>query len=371
MKRKHSNRPSVATTHSRRRFLKGALGTAALLQAPAFIRNSGASKLRKVKFQLAWIPSGEYTPWFAAKEMGVWSDLGLDVEISRGFGSGKTAKNVSLGQFDVGEASFGLVANTASKGGPLVALAARYQKSPVGIMALTKKGLKKPKDLEGMTVGSAAFSGAYRLFPAFAKATKLDASKVKFQMISPAAYFSSLLAGKVDALATYYVSQAPPLLAKDIPFDFLFFADYQLDMLDQTLITRPDSLKKDRELYRNFVRGALKGVAFSYLNPQKTVDIAMKQLAALGFGKGSRRNVELAKGVATALGISDAVEKRGIGWMEPALVKATVDKVVTYLGANKIDDLDALYTNEFVGGVNLKPEQWAKLRAESKKYLPS
>ena len=77
MKRKHSNRPSVATTHSRRRFLKGALGAAALLQAPAFIRNSGASKLRKVKFQLAWIPSGEYTPWFAAKEMGVWSDLGL------------------------------------------------------------------------------------------------------------------------------------------------------------------------------------------------------------------------------------------------------------------------------------------------------
>ena len=194
MKRKHSNRPSVATTHSRRRFLKGALGAAALLQAPAFIRNSGASKLRKVKFQLAWIPSGEYTPWFAAKEMGLWSDLGLDVEITRGFGSGKTAKNVSLGQFDVGEASFGLVANTASKGGPLVALAARYQKSPVGIMALTKKGLKKPKDLEGMTVGSAAFSGAYRLFPAFAKATKLDASKVKFQMISPAAYFSSLLA---------------------------------------------------------------------------------------------------------------------------------------------------------------------------------
>ena len=64
-------------------------------------------------------------------------------------------------------------------------------------------------------------------------------------------------------------------------------------------------------------------------------------------------------------------EKRGIGWMEPALVKATVDKVVTYLGANKIDDVDALYTNEFVGGVNLKPEQWAKLRAESKKYLPS
>ena len=111
-------------------------------------------------------------------------------------------------------------------------------------------------------------------------------------MISPAAYFSSLLAGKVDALATYYVSQAPPLLAKDIPFDFLFFADYQLDMLDQTLITRPDSLKKDRELYRNFVRGALKGVAFSYLNPQKTVDIAMKQLAALGFGKGSQRNID-------------------------------------------------------------------------------
>ena len=81
MKRNRRNRSSAAKTVSRRHFLKGAVGTAALLKAPAFIRNAGASQLRKVKFQLAWIPSGEYTPWFAAKEMGFWSELGLDVEI--------------------------------------------------------------------------------------------------------------------------------------------------------------------------------------------------------------------------------------------------------------------------------------------------
>ena len=38
--------------------------------------------------------------------------------------------------------------------------------------------LKTPKDFEGKTLGGAANDGALKLFPAFAKLTKIDESKV-------------------------------------------------------------------------------------------------------------------------------------------------------------------------------------------------
>lgn len=356
---------------SRRSFLKGTAGAVALLGAPAFIKNAGPSTLRKVRFQLAWIPSGQYTYAFTAQEMGFWKGLGLDVEIHRGFGSGSTSNNVATGQYEVGEASFGTAVLTASKGGPLVAMGARYQKSPIGFAALKKKGVKKPKDLEGMKVADSAGSGAYVLLPAFAKATGIDLSKVKIEFVSPAAYLPSLLAGKVDAVSTYYVSIGPPLLARRFAFDFLFHADYGLDMLDQVFITQPKRLKEDKELFRNFVEGALKGVAFSYLTPEKAVDITMKKLPLYGAGKESKRLIEVGQGVATAMGVSPHVEKQGLGWMEPSLVKDSVDKVATYMGAAKIADVESLYTNEFIGKVRLTAEQWAQVKAASQKYLPS
>jgi hypothetical protein len=71
------------------------------------------------------------------------------------------------------------------------------------------------------------------------------------------------------------------------------------------------------------------------------------------------------------MGISPYVEKHGLGWMEPSVVRDSVEKTVTYMGAAKIADVESLHTNEFIGTVKLTPDQWAKVREYSKKYLPS
>jgi hypothetical protein len=119
------------------------------------------------------------------------------------------------------------------------------------------------------------------------------------------------------------------------------------------------------------VEGAFKGVAYSYLEPEKAVDITMKRLPLYGEGQLSKRLIDVGQGVASAMGISPYVEKHGLGWMEPPLVKDSVDKVVKYMGAAPIADVESLYINEFIGKVRLTPEQWAKVKASSQKYLPS
>ena len=342
-----------------------------LLTAPAFIQNAGAQKMRKVNFRLAWIPSGQYCYALVASKLGFWRKLGLDVQIHRGYGSGRTSKDIATGQFDVGEASFGPVALTVSKGGSLIAMGARYQKSPIGAAALKEKGMKTPKDLEGMTLASTVGSGSYVLFPAFAKSAGFDAKKVKWQLISPGAYLPSLLAKKVDAVSTYIVSFGPGLMARGIDYDFIFYADYGLEMLDQVFIAQPSRLKKDRDLYRKFVQGALKGVAYSFLKPEESIAITMKELPIYGKGKMSRKIIEAGLGVASAISVSPFVEKHGIGWMEPSLVNDSVDKIVRYMGAAPIKDIKGLYTNEFIGTEKLTPAQWKKVRVWSRRFLPS
>ncbi len=341
-----------------------------LLTAPAFIQNAGAEKMRKVSFRLAWIPSGQYCYALVARKLGFWRKLGLDVKIHRGFGSSKTSQDISTQQFDVGEASFGPAVLVISKGGSLVAMGARYQKSPMGVATL-KTRLKTPKDIEGLRLASSPGSGSHTLFPAFARAAGIDKDKVKWLMISPAAYHASILAGKVDAVSTYIVSFAPSLIGRGIKYNFVFYADHGLDMLDQVFIAHPDRLKKDRELYRKFVQGALKGIAHSFLKPEDSISITMGELPIYGKGKVSRRIIEAGLGVASAISVSPFTEKHGIGWMEPSLVQDSVDRVVKYMGAAPIKDINSIYTNEFIGGEKLTPAQWNKVRGWSMKFLPS
>jgi NitT/TauT family transport system substrate-binding protein len=338
--------------------------------------------MREVTFRLAWIPSGQYCYALVAKKLGFWRKLGLDVKIHRGFGSSKTSSDIATGQFDVGEASFGPAALVISKGGSLIAMGARYQKSPMGVATLRERKLKTPKDLEGMTLASSAGSGSYTLFPAFARSAGFDGKKVKWQLVSPAAYHASILAGKVDAVSTYIVSFAPGLIARGINFDFIFYADHGLDMLDQVFIAQPERLKKDPELYRKFVQGALKGIAHSFLKPEESIAhsflkpeesiaITMEELPIYGKGKMSRKIITAGLGVASAISVSPYVEKNGIGWMERSLVKDSVDRVVKYMGAAPIKDIDGIYTNQFIGGEKLTPDQWKKVRDRSKRFLPS
>ena len=338
------------------------------LVAPVFIQNVSAAK--KVNFRLAWIPSGQYCYAIVAQKLGFWKKGGLDVKIHRGFGSSKTSQDISTGQFDVGEASFGPAAFVISKGGSLIAMGARYQKSPMGIATLAKRNLRTPKDIEGLTMATSAGSGSHTLFPAYASAAGIDGKSIKWQLISPGAYHSSLLAGKVDGVSTYIVSFAPGLIARGIGFNFLFYAEAGLDMLDQVFIARPDRLKKDRDLYRKFVHGALEGIKHSFLKPDESVAITMKELPLYGKGKQSQKIISAGLGVASAISASPYTEKNGIGWMERSLVKDSVDRLVKYMKMKPLKNIDSLYTNEFIGGQKLTSAQWKEVSERSSKYMP-
>ncbi len=122
-------------------------GAAAERGAPA-----PAPALRKVVLQTDWFPQGEHGGFYQAQAKGFYRAAGLEVDIwSGGPGSGIKLKVAK------GEADFGLnrsddVILAASRGLPLVIVAAVMQHDPMALMVHAASPVQSLRDLGGRTV---------------------------------------------------------------------------------------------------------------------------------------------------------------------------------------------------------------------------
>ena len=107
---------------------------------------------------------------YAAQNRDFWAKRGLDVTITRGFGSGEAAKNVGLGRYEFGQADIGaMIKRCEFRPAARFRCHGRSQKSPVCIISLKGSGITRPKDLEGKRLGGAPAGATNNLWPAFAR----------------------------------------------------------------------------------------------------------------------------------------------------------------------------------------------------------
>ena len=361
-------RPS--TNQSRRSFLAGSTSLGLILAAgaaPAFIREAGASTMRKVSFMLPWLFVGGHAFEFAAQEI-YWKNRGLDVSVARGYGSGAATKAVSVGQAMFGEASYGVVVLGASKGLDVVCIGAKLQRSPIAISCRADSGIKTVKDLEKGHIVQAANSGDTVMFDGFARAAGIDGSKVKRTMVHPSKLLSTVLNKKADCQGAYYVSNSATLALKTPSVHFLY-ADFGLQTLDLGLITSGDMIKKDPELVQLMVDGAMEGLKLQLLEPEKALDF---MIAAKPELKTVPRKLLLTHtGNTNALSIGPAVEKHGLGWMDEEDQIKTRNVVIKYMNAKNVPPVSELFTNRFAGNIKLTAAEWARAKDLAAPYDPS
>ena len=367
MTKRNDNKPGQKVT--RRTIIKGSTSLGVMLAAgvaPSFIREAGASTMRKVNFMLPWLFVGGHTFEFTARAEG-WKKRGLDVSIQRGYGSGAAIKAVSSKTVNFAEASYGVAVNAVSKGLDVVAIGAKLQKSPIAISCRKDSGVHSAKDLEGKTLVGAAASGDTLMFPGFARAAGIDPSKIKRHMVHPSKLISSVLNKQADCTGTYYVSNAASLASKTPAVHFMY-ADYGLQTLDLGLISRSDMVKNEPDLVQAMVDGAMEGLKLQLLNPEKALDY---MIAARPELKTKPRSLLLThSGNTNFLSIGPAVEKNGLGWMDEADQTGTRDVVIKYMNAKNVPPIGKLFTNRFAGNVKLSAAEWKQAKALSAKYDP-
>ncbi len=61
-----------------------------------------ADAAEKVTVGLDFTLSGYHAPWFVAQDKGYFAEEGLEVQMTRGYGSGDTVKKLATGAIDIG-----------------------------------------------------------------------------------------------------------------------------------------------------------------------------------------------------------------------------------------------------------------------------
>ena len=151
-----------------------------LALAGALALATPAAAQTKLKFVLNWKYQGPQGWFFLAEDKGYFKAEGLEVQIDQGDGSAAAVPKVASGAYDIGFGDINALIDFASKkpDDAPVAVYVMYNRPPFTVAVKADSPIKTPKDFEGKTLGGAANDGALKLFPAFAKLAKIDASKV-------------------------------------------------------------------------------------------------------------------------------------------------------------------------------------------------
>lgn len=354
----------------RRAFLvgAGAFATSAAIGVPARPAIAGTP----VKATLPWLPLGTYSFTFVAKKLGFWDKRGLDVTIDRGFGSTKVCIPVDQGQYDFGLLDLAVLSGCAGRGLDLVAIGGVWPKSPIGIFSAKEFNITKPKDLEGQSVGFDVGGGEFALWPAFVKATGIDASKVNIVSMDAAGLMKAMADKQLKVCGNFFGSIAPTLWAKKVDINAIFYEDYGVKMFSVVIACKRATVEKKPELCQAFVDGAMEGLKFVYLNPERAIDLHIESLQEFQGGPPATRDVLMyGQEVGTSLGLGTAFKANGLGFIDPELVSVTRQSVETYMNIKGIPPAAELFTNRFSGHIKLTDAEWSQVDQRVRGFLPA
>ena len=221
---------------------------------------------------------GRHAYYFVAIEKGYYKAANLDVAVVRGQGSAEAVRQVAAGNATFGFADSGsAVLARGNDNLPIRVVAIVYAKPPHAIYALKESGIAKPKDLEGRRIANPAGGAIPQMFPAYAKAAGIDASKVGWVVASSESLPGLLALGRVDAIGQFTVGE--PRLKKDAaPKEVIEFsyADAGLDFYSNGIVASDSTVKSNPDLVRRFVTATMKGLKDTLENPKDAAEIMQK-----------------------------------------------------------------------------------------------
>jgi NitT/TauT family transport system substrate-binding protein len=209
----------------------------------------------KVRFQTDWIPSGEHAMYYGGWQQGIFAAEGIDITITRGYGSGDTVTKLAANAFDFGVADIATVMTArARQNVPVKTIAVLYNESPHSLFVLKSSGITTFKGLEGKRIGITPGNSHKFYFPKVAAAAGTDANKIVWVNMDGAAMATQLISKNLDAapfysIHHYYQNKAAKAAGEEIvvlPFVQTGFRIYAASIIatDKMLAEKPDLVKR-------------------------------------------------------------------------------------------------------------------------------
>jgi len=238
---------------------------------------SGEASLTKVSYLTSFNNFGREAYAYVALEKGYFKDAGFEVKINPGSGTVDVMKLVAGGQADYGIGDFTAVVITlAAQKLPVTTVGMIHQRSLAAIVALQDGKIHKPEDLIDKRIGDQPGSTNTVMFPLYAKAAKIDPTRVKFVPNPPPALPQLLASGTVDGIGQFVVGV--PLVEKAAKRKavVLPYGDLLPDLYGNSIITRTDLAKEHPDQVKRFTGALLKGLQDTIDDPKAAAETLKK-----------------------------------------------------------------------------------------------
>ena len=238
-----------------------------------------AADLKKVTLMLDYTPNTNHTGFYVARELGYYTDAGLDVEIIEP-GDNATATMVAAGKADFGvsyqeDTTYAL---TAEEPLPIKAIAAIIQHNTSGFVSLKAANINSPKDFEGKTYAGWGAPSEEAVIKAVMQADGGDFSKLTI-VGADGSGFASLSAdadaGKVNIQWEFYGWAVTRGLMDGYDLNYMPCTelDERLDYYTPLIITNNDLIASDPEMIKAFMDATKKGYEYAIANPDEAAKI--------------------------------------------------------------------------------------------------
>ena len=224
-----------------------------------------------VVLQLDWIATGNHQPPFAGLKEGYFAAEGIDLEIRRGTGAADSLTKVATGAAQFGYTD---IANLmASPGAGVKAIMSVDRDVPHAILTRTDTGIKSFADLPGHSIGTAPTASSNLYFPLVLDDAGVDRSKISIVNVDPSALGPMLLTKRIDG-AIMWTTNIPRLKPEadkagitivPLPFDIV-----DDSMYGSVVIAKEDTLARDGDLTRRFLRAMRKSFLYTRDHPDQT-----------------------------------------------------------------------------------------------------
>ncbi|MBN9088634.1 MAG: ABC transporter substrate-binding protein [Reyranella sp.] len=314
------------------------LAVAALLAA-----TGSASAQEKWTFALNWFPVGDHAAYWVALEKGYYKAKGLDVTLENSKGSGDTIAKVDTGRADAGLADAAVLIASKARGTTVKTIGMVFDKTPLNIFSLKSKPLAKPKDLEGASLGSPPGDAQRQMFPAFAKANGIDASKVTWVNIEPAAKIAAVAEKRMDGVSDY--TTGLPLYEKAAGKGnvvMMPWANFGFDLYSMSIMASEKTMKDKPKQLKAFLEASYMGWRDVMADPKAAMEIFKKRVPEIdveALTANMMMGLELMK--------TNQYAEGGIGSIDDKRMCASVDLVNSYMGLPKKVECKDVYTKDF------------------------
>lgn len=263
---------------TRRRLMAGLLATPLLAACGDDGKSSSAGRT-KATFLTAYGTTPRETYAWVGLAKGFFAEAGIDLTVLPGQPSDANLKSLAAGKAQFASLDYVSAIRGAAKFPGYRAIMALQNATLLSMITLSDRGIAKPGDLAGRTLGVAPAAATQTLFPAYAKEVGFDPGTCKFVQ-APTDQLPALLAsGRVDAIGGYATDTANVENAAPGKTATAFrYGEFIGDLYGTVMIATTGVLTSNPGLAQKFASAMAKTVRFTVDQPEEAGRLVQQQL---------------------------------------------------------------------------------------------